>query len=347
MSKVQRGFASDNNSGIHPAVLDAMTRANLGHVKAYGDDPYTERAAEKFKALFKKPAEVYFTFNGTSANVLGLKTLTHSHHAILCAETAHIHLDECGAPEFFTGCKLIPVSAPDGKLTVESVSSAITGLGNVHHVQPKVISITQSTEYGTIYQPDEIKRLATLAHSKGMYLHVDGARISNAVAALGCSLNDLICETGVDVLSFGGTKNGMMCGEAVICFNSDLATDFKYIRKQGMQLASKMRFISAQFEALLTNGLWLENAKHANRMAELLFKRLEKIQQIKITQKVEANALFAVLPFQMISVLQRRFPFYVWNDKKFEVRLVTSFDTTEQDVNEFADLIQSEVARLR
>ena len=302
--KPARSFASDNNAGVHPEVLQAIAAANQGHTVGYGDDPYTESAVRKFKQHFGPDIEVFIVFNGTAANCLSLKALTNSYHAVICAEAAHIYTDECGAPEKFTGCKLIPLPTRDGKLTVESVSHAYHGIGDQHHVQPRVISITQATEVGTVYKPAEIKALARFAHERGMFLHVDGARIANAAASLGQTLRQATRDLGVDVLSFGGTKNGALGAEAVIFFDKKLGHDFLYLRKQGMQLASKMRFISAQFDALFTGDLWLKSAQHANRMARLLQKKLSEIPQVKIVYKVEANGVFVKIPRQAIAKLQ-------------------------------------------
>jgi threonine aldolase len=342
--KPARSFASDNNAGIHPEVLKAISAANQGHAVGYGDDRYTAAAVEKFKEHFGQDAEVFIVFNGTAANCLSLKALTDSFHAVICTEVAHIYTDECGAPENFTGCKLIPIEAPEGKLTVESVGRAYHGTGDQHHVQPRVISITQATEMGTVYKPDEIKSLARFAHKREMFLHMDGARIANAAAALGQNLRQATRDLGIDVLSFGGTKNGLMGAEAVIFFDEKLAHNFQYLRKQGMQLASKMRFISAQFDALLTNDLWLQNADHANRMACLLQKEVSKIPQVKIVYKVEANGVFAKIPRHAIAKLQKRYFFYVWNEEESIVRWMCSFDTTEEDVRQFAKFVWETIA---
>jgi threonine aldolase len=341
--KPARSFASDNNASVHPQILQAMAAANQGHAVAYGDDPQTESTVRKFKQHFGQDIEVFIVFNGTAANCLSLKALTNSYNAVICAESAHIYTDECGAPEKFTGCKLIPLPTRQGKLTVEAVSQAYHGIDDPHHVQPRVVSITQSTEVGTVYQPAEIKALARFAHDRGMFLHVDGARIANAAASLGQSLRQATRDLGVDVLSFGGTKNGALGAEAVIFFEKKLGHDFLYLRKQGMQLASKMRFISAQFEALLTGDLWLRNAQHANRMARLLEKKLGEIPQVKIVYKVEANGVFAKIPRKAIARLQKRYFFYVWNEHDSVVRWMCSFDTTEQDVKQFAKFVAETV----
>lgn len=341
--KLARSFASDNNAGVHPEVLQAIASANQGHTVGYGDDPYTESAVRKFKQHFGADIDVFIVFNGTAANCLSLKALTNSYNAVICAEAAHIYTDECGAPEKFTGCKLIPLPTRDGKLTVESVSQAYHGIGDQHHVQARVISITQATEVGTVYKPTEIKALARFAHERGMFLHVDGARIANAAASLGQTLRQATRDLGVDVLSFGGTKNGALGAEAVVFFDKKLGYDFLYLRKQGMQLASKMRFISAQLDALLTGDLWLKSAQHANRMARLLQKKLSEIPQVKIVYKVEANGVFVKIPRPAIAKLQKRYFFYVWNEQQSVVRWMCSFDTTEQDVKQFASFVAETV----
>ena len=342
--KPVRSFASDNNAGVHPEVLKALTAVNQGHVVGYGDDPYTTSAVRQFKKQFGDDIEVFFVFNGTAANCLALKALTNSFHAVICPDGAHINVDECGAPERFTGCKLISIPTRDGKLTVEDVTSACHGIGVEHHVQPRVISITQATEVGTVYKADEIRALAKFAHQHSMFLHVDGARIANAAASLGLSLRQATKDLGVDVLSFGATKNGGMGAEAVVFFDSQLAKDFKFYRKQGMQLASKMRFLSAQFEALFKNDLWLQNARHSNRMAQLLKRELAKIPQIKIVCKVEANGVFAQIPHRAIAKLQKRYFFYEWNEAESVVRWMCSWDTSESDVKQFVEFVRRTVA---
>ncbi len=338
--KPSRSFASDNNAGVHPQVLEAIAAANQGHVIAYGDDLYTAAATEGFHEHFGKNIDVYFVFGGTGANVLGLKSVTESFQAVLCADTAHINVDECGAPEKFTGCKLLAVQTADGKVTADQLKRFLHGVGFEHHVQPRVISVSQSTEMGTVYTAKELKALARFAHDNDMLLHMDGARISNAAASLKVGLRQITKDVGVDVLSFGGAKNGMMYGEAVVFFDKSLSRDFKYLRKQGMHLPSKMRFISAQFETLLANDLWRHNAEHANRMAQLLAGELAQIPEIKITQKVESNGVFAVVPARYIPVLQKKYFFYVWNEETSEVRFMTSFDTTEDDIAAFVALVR-------
>ena len=338
-----RSFASDNNAGVHPEVLKALAAVNHGHVVGYGDDAYTASAVRQFKKQFGDGIEVFFVFNGTAANCLSLKALTSSYHSVICPEGAHINVDECGAPEKFTGCKLIALPANDGKLTLEAVRSAYHGAGVEHHVQPRVISITQATEVGTVYKADEIRRLADFAHEREMFLHVDGARIANAAASLGMSLRECTRDLGVDVLSFGATKNGGMGAEAVLFFNCALARDFKFYRKQGMQLASKMRYLSAQFQALLRNDLWLRNARRSNRMAQLLQRELERIPQVKIVYPVEANGVFAQIPRGAIAKIMKQYFFYEWDEARSVVRWMCSWDTTEQDVKQFANFIRKTV----
>ena len=342
--KPGRSFASDNNAGIHPDVVKAILAANQGHAVGYGDDRYTESAVGKFKQHFGADIDVFIVFNGTAANCLSLKALTDSYHAVICTEAAHIYTDECGAPEKFTGCKLIPISTDDGKLTVDAVRRACHGLGDQHHVQPRVISITQASEMGTVYRPEEIKTLARFAHKRAMFLHMDGARIANAAASLGLTLRQATRDLGVDVLSFGGTKNGLMGAEAVVFFDKKLSHNFQYLRKQGMQLASKMRFISVQLDCLLSNDLWLRNARHANRMAQLLQKGLSDIPEVKIVYDVEANGVFAKIPAHAIARLQERYFFYVWNEEESVVRWMCSFDTTEEDVKRFVRFVAETIA---
>ena len=344
--KPSRSFASDNNAVVHAEALEAIQRVNEGHVVGYGDDPYTESAVAKFREHFGEDVAVFFVFNGTAANVLSLQALTRPHHAVLCPELSHIYTDECGAPEKFTGCKLVPLEAPIGKLTLETVAHAYHGIGDQHHVQPRVISITQSTEMGTVYKAAEIEALARFAQERKMFLHVDGARISNAVAAQGLTLRQATRDLGVDVLSFGGTKNGLMGVEAVVFFRPELADEFLYVRKQGMQLASKMRYMAVQMETLLTNDLWRRNAEQANRMARLLEQEVKKIPQVKIVYTVEANGVFAQIPREAILKIQERYFFYVWSEEESVVRWMCSFDTTEEDVRAFAGFVGEVVGGL-
>jgi threonine aldolase len=329
-------FGSDNHAGAHPDVLAALTAAAARHVPAYGDDPFTAAAVNAFGELFAAPVPVLFTWGGTGANVVGLQTMLQPHHAVICPSTAHINVDECGAPERFTGCKLITVECPDGKLTPDHVTAQLGVLGDVHHVQPRVVSITQSTEYGTLYSVDEIAALTDCAHANGLLVHLDGARIANAAAALGGDIRAFTIDAGVDVLTFGGTKNGMVYGEAVVFLNQTLATNAGFFRKQAGQLPSKMRFVSAQFSALLANDLWLTNAGHANAMASRLAGAVSGVDGLTITQPTTVNAVFASLPPSVIERLQQWATFYTWNEARHEVRWMCAFDTTADDVDRFA-----------
>ncbi len=346
MTTPQRGFASDNNAGVHPAVMNAMRAVNEGHEIAYGDDQYTQQVTRKMKKIFGDDSEIFFVFIGTAANVLGLSSVTQPYNAVITTDTAHIHVDECGAPEKFTGCKLLTTSTPDGKLTIDLIKQHMHGFGFEHHAQPRVISITQSTELGTLYTVDEIRAIADYAHENGLLLHMDGARISNAAVALDTGFYEMTGGAGVDVLSFGGTKNGLMYGEAVVFFDQQLCTDFKYRRKQGMQLASKMRYIATQFDAFLENDLWKENAAHANHMAQKLHDAVKDIPSVVITRAVEANAVFAKIPASLIPELQEKFFFYVWDEDTSEVRWMCSFDTTEEDIERFAALLKKLISAL-
>ena len=333
-------FASDNYSGVHPEVMEALIRANHEHQGSYGSDEFTTRAIKLFKNQFGDATEVFFVYNGTAANVLGLSSLTQSFHAILCSELAHINVDESTAPEKFTGCKLIGVPTTNGKITPAAVEEKIQRVGDQHHPQAKVISISQSTEYGTVYTVDEVKALSAVAKKHNLFLHMDGSRISNAAVSLNKDFRSFTVDAGVDILSFGGTKNGMMFGEAILVFNTELAKDFSYRRKQGMQLHSKMRFISSQFEAMLSNDLWKRNALHSNSMAKKLEAGLRTIPQIIITQSVDGNGVFAKFPKELIPKVQEEIFFYVWNDRTSECRLMCSFDTKEEEIDRFVKKIK-------
>lgn len=333
---MKRGFGSDNHSGISPEVLQAIADANVDHALAYGDDEWCQRTEQLFCEHFGPQAKVYFVFNGTGANVLNIDLMCRSHEAVVCAETAHINVDECGAPQRIVGCRLLTVDTPDGKLTPALVKTRLHGFGFEHHSQPRAISITQSTELGTLYTLDEIRALADLAHSYHMYLHMDGARLANASVALGCSFKEMTTDCGVDCLSFGGTKNGMLMGESVVVLNPDLDKDVKYRRKQMTQLSSKMRFVAAQFEAYLNTGLWRRNAEHSNRMAQLLFNEVSQIDGVNIMYPVQVNSVFAQLPTEVWHALQKEYFFYDWDEANNVVRWMCSFDTTEQDIKDFA-----------
>jgi threonine aldolase len=342
---LKRGFASDNNAGIHPEILKEVEKANTGHVIGYGSDIYTDEAKELFKQHLGSDAEVFFVFTGTAANVLGITALSRSWNSVITTETAHLETDECGAPEKFIGCKVLTVETPDGKITPELLVKHMHGFDFEHHSQPKLISITQSTEMGTVYSIQEIKKIADLAHSSNLFLHMDGARIANAAVTLDLPFKALTTDAGVDILSFGGTKNGMMFGEAVCFLRPGLSNDFKYIRKQGMQLASKMRFISAQYIAYFRNDLWKKCASHSNEMARLLSEEIGGIKGLKITQAVQSNGVFVIIPHDVAEKVAKQYFFYPWDESKSEYRLMTSWDTTEQDIEEFVKLLREELSR--
>jgi len=340
---VKRGFASDNNAGIHPDILNEIKSVNIGHVVGYGDDVYTDRALKIFKEQFGNSVETFFVFTGTAANVLGLSGITRSWNSIITATTAHLEQDECGAPEKFTGCKVLTVDTPDGKIRTELLEKHMHGFDFEHHSQPKVISVTQSTEMGTVYNVSEIKEIAEFAHSQGMFLHMDGARLANAAVSLNLPFRAFTVDAGVDLLSFGGTKNGMMFGEAICFFKSGLSKDFKYIRKQGMQLASKMRFIAVQFDAYFRNDLWKSCAYHSNDMAKMLAEKLHNFKRIEITQKVQSNGVFIIMPSEVAEKMRKHYFFYPWDEKRSEYRLMTSWDTTESDIEDFVKILKKEL----
>lgn len=338
-------FGSDNHSGAHPRMLTAIADANRGHVPAYGADPYTARAHGAIKQLLGEEIDIAFTFNGTGANVVALASICRPWESVICAQTAHINVDECSAPERIANVKLVPVATPDGKLTPDLVRPHLKGFGFEHHAQPRVISVSQATEYGTIYTPVELRALAELAHAHGMLLHVDGARLANAVASAGCTVREMITESGVDALSWGGTKNGMLFGEAVVLFHGAPGDVLAFVRKQACQLPSKMRFVSAQFSAMLEDGLWLELAGHANEMAAALAEGVSGVPGVEVTQHVQANEVFAILPSAAIDPLVGEFSFYLWDDARGEVRWVTSFDTRREDVDALVDAVYRAVTR--
>lgn len=336
-------FASDNNSGVHPVVLNALKAVNEGHVVAYGDDPFTAQGIEALKREFGEDTEAFFVFNGTGANVSSLASVTRPYQAIICAGSAHINVDECCSPERITGCKLLDIQTPDGKITPDDILPLLSSLGDEHQAQPAVVSITQATEYGTVYRPSEIQAITRTAHENGLLVQMDGARLSNAAASLGCSLKGLTGDLGVDILSFGGTKNGLMYGEAVVFFTPEHAEEFRFFRKQTTQLASKMRFIAAQFTALLDHELWRANALHANRMATLLSGYIADIPEISLRYPVEANAVFVSMPMRAIKSLLSDYYFYYTGGKDPVARFMTSFDTREEDVLVFAEKIRESV----
>jgi threonine aldolase len=337
-----RGFASDNSATIHPDALAAIARVNVGHTFGYGHDVYTRSVQARVADRFGERSEAFFVFNGTGANVVSLRAACRRFEGVICVDTAHLNVDECGAPEAIAGLKLLLAPGVDGKLTPEALESRIARIGDEHAVQPRAVSISQCTELGTLYTVSELHALAELAHANDLVLHVDGARLSNAAAALGISLGEVVA--GADVLSFGGTKNGLLGAEAVVLLNPELAHDFLYIRKQSMQLASKMRFLAAQFDALLTDELWLRNAAHANAMAARLAGAVAVVPGLTITRPVETNAVFAALSPAVIESLQREFSFYTWDEGAGEVRWMCSWDTTEEDVDEFAAAVRAALA---
>lgn len=336
---MKTSFASDNFAAVHPAVMDAIQKANIGHAMAYGADPWTEKCKALFRDAFGPTAEGFIVFNGTGANVCALKAILSSWQAVICSSNAHIWTDECGAPQENIGCTLLPIQTKNGKITPEECRIFLHGKNNPHHVQPAVLSITQSTELGTLYTPDEIKKLSSFAKENDFIFHVDGARLCNAAASLGVSLKELTTDLGVDVLSFGGTKNGLMGAEAVIFLKEGLAEHFQYVRKQKMQLASKMRFLSAQMVALLEDGLWLKNADHANRMAKLLESNLRRFSpELSILYPVEANAVFVQFPsLEILQKLQKKSFFWIWDHESRVARFMTSWDTEPSSIETFVN----------
>ena len=342
-----RGFASDNYAGIHPEVLAAIAAANGGHQVAYGEDVYTARLHDVMADHFGADARAYPVFNGTGANVVGLQSMLPRWGAVICTDTAHIHTDENAAPERIGGLKLLAVPTPDGKLTPELVDREAWGWGNEHRAQPLAVSITQTTELGTAYTAAEVRAIADHAHDRGMKLHMDGARVSNAAAHLRIPLREFTTDAGVDVLSFGGTKNGLMFGEAIVVLDASrvpqASEGLTYLRKVDMQLESKMRFVSAQLVAILTDDLYLRSAGHANAMATRLRAAVEGLPGLQLTQPTQSNAVFAILPPGVADRLRERFRFYDWNQATGEVRWMCAFDTTEADVDAFAAAVRAEL----
>lgn len=341
----RKSFASDNYAGAHPEVIQAIIDANGGHQVSYGADEYTAKLEEIFKHHFGEQASAWPVFNGTGANVVSLQAILPRWGGAICAETAHINVDENGAPERVAGLKLLPVSTTDGKLTPELIDRQAHGFGDEHRAQPLAVSIAQTSELGTAYTTEEIKAIADHIHSLGMRLHVDGSRIANAAATLGASLKEITTDAGVDILSFGGTKNGLIGAEAVVLLNPDAATGLDFLRKMDMQLASKMRFISAQLIALLEGDLWLRSARHANAMARRLADGVANLDGVRVTQQVQANGVFAVLDRDVANRVRERFRFYDWDPATGEVRWMCAFDTSEDDVDAFVAAIAEELAR--
>jgi threonine aldolase len=345
-ASTRRSFGSDNNAPVAPEILQAIVEANEGDAVGYGDDPWTARAIARFKEHFGDRTAVYFTFNGTGANVAGLSSLLRPWEAVLAPASAHLQTDECGALERFAGSKVIPVATSDGKLRQSDVEPYLLAGHGVHFPQPRALSISQAPEFGGIYELDEVRELCRFAHERGLLVHMDGARLANAAVALGASLREASIDLGVDVLSFGGTKNGLLLGEAICFFDPEMSADAApYVQKQAMQLASKMRYVSAQFEALLTDGRWSRYAKRANAMAQLLYQRVKDIEGVRVTREVRCNAVFATLERRAIEAIQREFFFYVFDEALPEVRWMTHWATTEQDVEDFATCIRRSVTR--
>jgi len=333
-------FGSDNHSGMHPKVLEAIGKANSGYCPAYGDDPLTQKVLREIEQEFGGDCEAFIVMTGTGANVLSLQAMMRSYNAVVCVNSAHINVDECGAVQKNTQARLVVIDSPDGKLYPHLIEPRLVGNRDQHHSQMNCISISQSTEYGTLYSLEEIRALADFAHSKGMYLHLDGARLANAAAALKTDFKAMCKETGVDIVSLGGTKNGMLFGEAIVSYRPELTHDLRFYRKQSNQLFSKMRFIAAQFEAYLRDELWRENALKANAMAQLLTMKLKGIREVEITQEPQVNAVFVILPHAMIEPLQEKYHFYTWDEARDEVRLMCSFNTTEEQIDELCASIR-------
>jgi threonine aldolase len=333
---MKKTLASDNYAGILPGIIEAIAEANTAHETSYGYDTYTKLAKNEFQKLFGNNIEVTYAFNGTGANVLGISCVTQSFNSIFCSQHAHTFVDESTAPETFTGCRLFPLTADEqGKISADTLRKAIIRKGDEHHPQPKILTISQPTEYGTLYTIDELNALSAVLKENEMFFHIDGARFFNALAAMKCTAKEMITETGVDILSVGGTKAGLMIGEAIVFLNPALSKDLKYRQKQSMQLASKMRFISVQFYKLLKDKLWKPSASHANAMAVLLEKGLSAIPQVQITRNVETNAVFAIMPPEWIEEMQKLMFFYRWKEATGEVRLMCSFDTKEVEIDKF------------
>ncbi len=336
-----RSFGSDNNSGVHPRIMNAIVESNSNHAIGYGDDEWTREAEMAMQSLLEsKSIKPYFVFNGTGANVIALQACTSSFNSIICATTAHIAVDECGAPTKLTGCSIKEIQTKDGKLTPELVIPYLHGFGVEHHSQPKVIAISQTTELGTAYTRQEVKDLAELAHSNDMYLFVDGTRLSNACDTLKVSLKEITIDCGVDIFTLGGTKNGLMMGEALIALRPELEKNLMYYRKQSCQLYSKMRYLSAQFIPYINENIWLENAQKSNEAAQQLVNEMKKIKGIEITQKVESNAIFFILSKKITDELRKHYFFYDWDASLNEMRLVCSWDTTKKDITDFIEYLQ-------
>lgn len=337
---MKRGFGSDNHAGIHPRILESLLAANTEHAPAYGTDEWTEAAVGEFKKQFGPDAQVFFVFNGTAANVTALRALAKPHQSVFCSDVAHIHVDECGAPEYMAGCKLLPLPSVNGKLQIETLEKAFIRRGDQHYSQTQVLSLTQPTELGTTYSVQELKDLIQWAKARKLYVHIDGARLSNAAFFLKKNFKEITTDLGVDIVSFGGTKNGLMMGEAVVILNKELAADFKYIRKQSAQLPSKTRFIACQFEAYFKNNLWQDIAGHSYEMALYLYESCKNIHGVRVREVPQSNAVFATIPSHWVKKLREHYFFYVWDETTFECRWMTSWDTQKQDIDGFVQLLK-------
>ncbi len=340
---LKKSFASDNNSGVHPRIMSAINEANQGHYVSYGDDYFTKQALEIFKEEFGEDTEAYLVMTGTAANILSIKNFLPTWGSVICSENSHIHVDECGALEMQTGGKVIYLPANNGKITPAQIEPLFHTRGDEHHSQPMLVSISQTTELGTVYSLDEIKQMSDFCHEKGLLLHIDGARIANAAVSLNTSFRAMTFDLGVDCVSFGGTKNGLFCAEAVLFKDKTKSQNFKYIRKQGMQLVSKMRFIACQYLPYFKENIWQSNALQANTMATYLAEELNKIDKVKITRPVQANAVFLLMPAEIIPTLQEDYFFYIWDYDISEVRLMTSFDTTKEDIDKFISCLKAKL----
>lgn len=336
---MEKGFGSDNHSGAHPEIIKALVDSNLNHCPSYGTDSYSLAARKEFQNQFSERTEVFFVYNGTAANTLALKAMTHTYESVFCSDVAHVNVDECGAPEAIAGCKLIPLKSENGKISVSQLKENLIRKGDQHFSQTRVITITQPTELGTTYSVDEIRSICSFAKENQIYVHVDGARLSNSAVSLNVNFKEMIVETGVDAVSFGGTKNGFVFGEAVLFLNPSLAKNFKFIRKQGLNLPSKSRFIASQFLRYFQDDLWKKIASHENEMAQYLFNQLKEVSQVEVTYPVQSNAVFVKFPKDWIKPLRKKSFFYIWDETTFEARLMCSFDTTKEDIEDFVGLV--------
>ncbi len=334
-------FGSDNHSGAHPKMMKALEAVNYGHAPSYGTDPLTKAAEDEFRKHFGSHAQTFFVFNGTAANVISLRALAAPYQSILASDQSHLHWDECGAPEFFTGAKLLLCPTQNGKITTDKLTDHFVRRGDQHYSQPRVLSLTQPTELGTVYSIDELKSLISIAKEHGLLIHIDGARLANAAVHLGVGFADLTTQLGVDVVSFGGTKNGLMFGEAIVCLTPASAHAMKYLRKQSAQLPSKTRFVSAQFLAYFQNDLWSEIASHSVTLARYFRKQLEQIPSLHFVAPTESNGVFVKLPQSIVKKLKDKFFFYVWDEKTFSCRLMTTWDTQQSDIDAFVTELKS------